>query len=482
MQDIHANIDGDETLKKLRASLAKNAQTLALTDLIENLSSTHVEFLLERLKPENQAQFRRDLWTYYIQNNTDAAAYLESYTRSKDEIERIEADAAQAAPRWTMAVDLFNDRFVDMPFSLSVANHVQAALGKDKAKLKFTFSDGNDTVEWSRSEIKTLSQGEKRALYLLNFIFEVESRKLTNQETLFILDDVADSFDYKNKHAIVQYLDDICKVENFHQIILTHNFDFFRTLNNNFVPYGRCLMANRRAGSITLEKADGVKNYFIGKLKDKVATNDVILCATIPFTRNLIEYTKGEQDADYRKLTSLLHWKEDTDQITVGGYLCIYNGLFGTSHNTNSTQPVKELLFTKATEICDQSAHDGLNLEDKILLSIAIRLQAEIFIIKKIRALKNDANYWCQSNKQFGNLMKEFASLAPATQVMRTLEKVSITVSSNIHLNSFMYEWSAEVGLPHRAKAEIMFSSHLHQTLQCRLLSASQRNQLQNFT
>jgi hypothetical protein len=211
----------------------------------------------------------------------------------------------------------------------------------------------------------------------------------------------------------------------------------------------RCLMANRRAGSITLEKADGVKNYFIGKLKDKVATNDVILCATIPFTRNLIEYTKGEQDADYRKLTSLLHWKEDTDQITVGGYLCIYNGLFGTSHNTNSTQPVKELLFTKATEICDQSAHDGLNLEDKILLSIAIRLQAEIFIIKKIRALKNDANYWCQSNKQFGNLMKEFASLAPAAQVMRTLEKVSITVSSNIHLNSFMYEPILDLTIDH---------------------------------
>lgn len=452
LQAIHANIDGDETLKKLRASLAKNAQTQALTDLIENLSPVHVEFFLENLKPENQVQFRKDLWTYYIQNNTDAAAYLGSYSTSKDEIERIEADAAQAAPRWTMAVDLFNDRFVDMPFSLSVANQAQAALGKDKAKLKFKFSDGNDTVEWSRSEIKTLSQGEKRALYLLNFIFEVESRKLANQETLFILDDVADSFDYKNKHAIVQYLDDISKIENFHQIILTHNFDFFRTLNNSFVFYRRCLMANKSVGSITLDKADGVKNYFIGKLKNKVATNDRILCATIPFTRNLIEYTKGEQDADYMKLTSLLHWKSDTDEITVGGYLGIYNSLFGTDHNTDNTQPVKELLFTKATEICDQPTHDGLNLEDKVLLSIAIRLQAEIFITEKIRAIKNDASYWCQSNSQFGNLMKEFASLAPAAPEVRTLEKVAITVSSNIHLNSFMYEPILDLTIDHLIK------------------------------
>lgn len=447
---IHANIDGDEALKKLRVSLAKNAQAQALNDLIESLSPVQVEFLLENLKPENQNQFRKNLWAYYVQNNKDTTAYLDAYSISKDEIAQIEADAAQAVPRWTEAVNRFNARFVDMPFSLSVANQAQAALGKDKAELKFKFLDGTDEVEWSRSEIKTLSQGEKRALYLLNLVFEVESRKLANQETLFILDDVADSFDYKNKHAIVQYLQDISKIEFFHQIILTHNFDFFRTLNTNFVSYCRCLMANKNVGSITLEKADGVKNYFIGKLKNKVATNERILCATIPFTRNLIEYTKGEKDPSYLKLTSLLHWKEDTDQITVGDYLDIYNGLFGTSHNnTNNTQPVKALIFTKATEICAQSTHDGLNLEDKVLLSIAIRLKAEIFITEKIRALKGDANYWCQSHSQFGNLMKEFESLSPAAPELRTLEKVTITVSSNIHLNSFMYEPILDLTIDH---------------------------------
>jgi hypothetical protein len=129
LQAIHAKIDGDEELKKLRDSLAKNAQTQALNDLIESLSSTQVEFLLEKLQPANRAQFRKDLWSYYIQNNTDATAYLNSYAACKDEIERIEADAAQAAPRWTEAVELFNDRFVDMPFSLTVANQTQAALG-----------------------------------------------------------------------------------------------------------------------------------------------------------------------------------------------------------------------------------------------------------------------------------------------------------------------------------------------------------------
>lgn len=449
LQEIHASIDGDDSLKKLRTSLAKNAQTQGLTDLIERLSPSEVDLFLEKLKPENRMQFRKELWAYYVQNSTDATVYLDSYAASKDEIESIEAAAAQAAPRWVETVRLFNDRFVDMPFTLSVANQTQAALGKENARLKFTCKDGADTVEWSRAEIKTLSQGEKRALYLLNFIFEVEARKLANQETLFIIDDVADSFDYKNKHAIVQYLEDLSKTESFYQIILTHNFDFFRTLCFAFVPYERCLMANRESNSISLAKAEGVKNYFIGKWKNNVADNDHILCATIPFTRNLIEYTKGEQDGDYLKLTSLLHWKDDTDQITVGNYLDIYNRLFGTAHDTSNTQTVKSLLFSKAEEICARNIHDGLNLEDKVLLSMAIRLQAEILCTNKLRTLKNDANYWCQSNNQFGSLMKEFVSLAPSAPEMRTLEKVSVTVSSNIHLNSFMYEPILDLTIEH---------------------------------
>ena len=262
-----------------------------------------------------------------------------------------------------------------MPFTLSLFNQVEAALGKDKAKLKFTFKDGDDRIDCTRSEIKSLSQGEKRALYLLNFIFEVEDRKRKLTETLFIIDDVADSFDYKNKHAIVQYLEDIFKVDYFSQLILTHNFDFFRTLANDFVHRERCLMANRTENGITLAQAEGIKNYFIGKWKKNITNSEFILCATVPFTRNLIEYIKGETNPDYLKLTSLLHWKEDTAQITVGEYYEVYNRLFGTSYPVNDMRSFKELLFNKANEIKDRTNHEGLNLEDKVVLSIAIRMR-----------------------------------------------------------------------------------------------------------
>nr|WP_319490257.1 hypothetical protein [uncultured Desulfobacter sp.] len=208
-------------------------------------------------------------------------------------------------------------------------------------------------------------------------------------------------------------------------------------------------MANKSEDKITLEKADGVKNYFIGKWKNKVGTDDCILCATIPFTRNLIEYTKGKNDPDYLNLTSLLHWKNDTDGITVGNYFEIYNRLFGTSYDISNPQQMKCLLFEKADEICSQPTHNGLNLEDKVLMSIAIRMKAEIFLTNELRKLKNDASYWYEGKKQFGNLVSEYDRFAPSAGVMRILEKISITVSSNIHLNSFMYEPILDLTIEH---------------------------------
>lgn len=448
LKKIHARLDNDVSLKNIRSSLAKNVQTQALADLIENLPITQVDELLENLRPERQADYRRDIWAHHVQNSSDAANFIDLHDQTKEEIKTIEMTAAQAAPKWTEAVALFNDRFVDMPFSLSVANQTQAALGKEKAKLKFTFKDGDDIVEWSRSEIKTLSQGEKRALYLLNFIFEVEARSLVSQETLFIIDDVADSFDYKNKHAIVQYLEDLDKNPNFFQIILTHNFDFFRTLANNFVHRDRCLMANRHATHISLSKADGIKNYFIGILKKKVHVNPRALCATIPFTRNLIEYTKGENHPDYLKLTCLLHWKEGTDAITETDYFEIYNRLFETE-NIGQNKSIKDLLYEQAIAIANEVNQAGLNLEDKVLLSMAIRMKSEEFLIRKIREITQDPGYWCESKSQFGTLVKKYTKLEPGSVALRTLEKVGITVSSNIHLNSFMYEPILDLTIDH---------------------------------
>ncbi|MBB3231311.1 hypothetical protein [Halomonas stenophila] len=449
IEAIHHSIDSDSELKKIRESLARNAQTQAYADLFEKLSSEEVEYLLIKIMKERQKEFKKELWGYYVQNCSETASLISAYEENKDEIEEIEAIAAMEAPNWAKAIELFNDRFVDMPFTLSLFNKAEASLGKEKANLKFTFKDGEDQVDCTRSQVKALSQGERRALYLLNFIFDVEDRKRLQKETLFVIDDAADSFDYKNKHAIVQYLEDLSDKSYFSQIILTHNFDFFRALANNFVHRDRCMMASRNQGGMVLSKAEGIKNYFVNVWKRKVNNDDFVLCATVPFTRNIVEYTKGEDDGDYLQLTSLLHWKSDTSQMTVGGYLSIYNRVFGTEHPDDRGKLFIELLFEKADEISDRDVHDGLNLEDKVLLSMAIRLKAEIFITDELRVIKGDADFWCQSKNQFGVLVKQYLAEQPAGDAVRSLEKVSVTVSSNIHLNSFMYEPILDLTIDH---------------------------------
>lgn len=326
-----------------------------------------------------------------------------------------------------------------MPFRLIVENHAQAALGKERAKLAYVFKDeeGNE-VKLARNELKTLSQGEKRALYLLNFIFEVEAKSKLNHETIFIIDDIADSFDYKNKHAIIQYLEDIEEKNNVYQIILTHNYDFFRSLTK-FVHRKRCLMANKHPDKIELKIAEGVQNYFIGILKENFHTDLRAMCATIPFTRNIIEYTKGETHADYLTLTSLLHQKNNTNTITHQDFVDIYNSTFGYQH-PGTTKPVKEIIFEQAEAISRSPIQTGLNLEEKVVMSIAIRLKAEDYMLTRIRAALGDPNYWCADHSQFGKLLGQYINHYSNCPSVQTLRKVSVTVSSNIHLNSFMYE------------------------------------------
>ncbi len=450
IDEIHARIDGDQALQKLRKDLANTAETRSLTDLIESLDNHQFDYLVEQTRPENEKQFRQKLWSYYLHQIPDAMAYRDEYEGISSEIEEIERQAAEAVPAWEAAVARFNRRFLNMPFTLRIANQSEAALGKEPARLLFVFEEtGEAPIEWQKAEaVKTLSQGERRAMHLLSFIFEVEARIQSGQETLFICDDPADSFDYKNKHAIVQYLEDLTKVDHFHQIILTHNFDLLRTLTK-FVHRDRCLAAIRGNDSaIQLAKLEGISNVFIKVWKRQVTTSDAILLATIPFTRNLIEYTAGEDSPDYLKLTSLLHWKQNSNAITVGQYFAAFNRLFQKSHDTTDSRIVLDLLFSQADTICDQLSHNELQLENKIVLSVAIRVRAEKFMTEQLRIAKSDPNYWSQE-KTYGKLLGEFKGNEPPAEALELLESVSVTVSSNIHLNSFMYEPILDLSTDH---------------------------------
>jgi hypothetical protein len=283
-----------------------------------------------------------------------------------------------------------------------------------------------------------LSNGEKRALYILNIIFEVEARKYNNQTTLFVVDDIADSFDYKNKYAIIEYLKDIGDNPIFRQIILTHNFDFHRTVSSR-LDMGRENKLNtlKTATGITLIQEKYQKNPFT-HWKDNLATNTSMLIASIPFVRNIAEYS-GDENV-FERLTSLLHIKSDSSTFKISELETIHKSVLKDKSALTLPDPNKnviDLIFEVADEIYNDQS-DLMELESKIVMAIAIRLKAEIFMIGKI----NDSTFCgAITENQTFKLFSKYKELNPQKDnEIRILDQVNLMTPENIHINSFMYE------------------------------------------
>lgn len=429
-------ISNDKELRKKFLDLEKLIQKNVTVRGFEAYLGEHEELLAELTNIE---RFRENIWKSYFKVRFDLYKDLvEKYQAAQKRKKEIEEEARKQRTQWESVIEIFNRRFF-VPFKLTAKNRIPIILGQESMlSLTFTFEDGADHAPVEKDALmQTLSTGEKRAFYVLNIIFEVEVRKKAKQDTIFIVDDIADSFDYKNKYAIIQYLKDIAEEPHFKQIILTHNFDFFRTINSRFIDYSHCLMALKSANGISLEQATGIRNVFVKDWKPNFFTAPKKKIASIPFIRNIIEFTKGDKDPDFIKLTSLLHWKSDTDSITEKELDTIYNTVFCTAGaGPNGTSLVIDVIQREANKCLKAST--GINLENKIVLSIAIRIAAEKFMVGKI----NDAKYVdsIESN-QTTKLLAKFVELFPGDiETVETIQRVVLMTPENIHLNSFMYE------------------------------------------
>jgi hypothetical protein len=197
------------------------------------------------------------------------------------------------------------------------------------------------------------------------------------------------------------------------------------------------MMASKTGSGVALERAAGIKNVFINDWKGSFDSDPKKKIASISFMRNLIEYTRGDADPDLVKLTSLLHWKADSQEITVSDLDDIYERLFSKKPNSpDGNTPVVELITDAATECL--KAPDGINFANKVVLAIATRLVAEQFMVTKI----NDAAFTERiGSNQTAQLLKKYQELYPAeNSSLKVLQRVVLMTPENIHLNSFMYE------------------------------------------
>ncbi len=402
-------------------------------------------------------RFKRKLWVQYLlKSKEEYAELIRRYKTGQDALKKIISEAIASKNDWDEVIISFNRRFLHLPFKLSVKNKADVILKDNTPSIEFDFFDGDRKRIYNENQkgelLKVLSTGEARALYILNIMFEIYTRWKLRTKTLFIFDDIADSFDYKNKFAIIDYLSFIVKSEdtNFLAIILTHNFDFLRTIESRDICITtQCRMAFKNNGEVTLNdfKRSDIRNPFHkwqGRLSD-----EIIQVAYIPFLRNIIEYTQGienkdgEKNQDYLTLTQMLHYKDGTKSLRTSDYKKIFD------KTLKSSLPIADEnknILDYVECVADQCirADDGINLEHKVVLSIAIRIFAEKYMIDKIR--DNNPDY-DPTEKQMGYILQDFINtFNNLKEDIQFLKRVNLITPANIHINSFMYEPILDMG------------------------------------
>src|SRR5690606_34964344 len=472
---FHANhkilFDGDENpiiddkqlasrLLEEKKAIIENENLLKMREEIKKNTVKQIRKIIEKnpliiYKYSKIKEFKKEVWNSYFSTITFfLTEIVDSYNTGSKRLLEIEQRAINQETEWDKIITKFNKRFF-VPFKAKITNKDSSILGKSTPNIEFESKnkDGNpkslNSDELNQEDI--LSQGEKRAMYLMNVLFNIEAKKKENTETLLIVDDIADSFDYKNKYAIIQYLSDIHKDSSFKQIILTHNYDFYRTIQSRLLDNTNkrdcSFMALRNDDEITLIRTGHkYQSEPFNHWKKKLDT-PLMFLASIPFVRNLIEFKDEDSSADFILLTSLLHIKSDTDTITVAQLKTVYEKVITSSglEKYNQTDTVKSILETETDKIVSNPIAQGINLEEKIVLSIAIRLKAEEYMFSKVSD-KTPFNKY-QTGKLFERFKTEFAGVLD--EEINKLDEVNLITPENIHLNSFMFEPIIDLSTDH---------------------------------
>lgn len=432
-------------------NLLNDSKGIVLKDIIETNPEIIGFLALDKLQT-----LKKCLWGSYIRHNSILFEELcDKYNDFSEAIDALEIDDTP----WKKALDIFNQRFT-VPFMMNVVNLKDAIIGESVPQVEFSFKKGDTVKTIDRSKLEkldTLSQGEKRALYLLNIIFDIEQIKNTGEETLLVIDDIADSFDYKNKYAIIEYLYELAQVSNIYMLILTHNFDFYRTVASR--------LSVNRSNRLIADYSNDVLKLEVEYYQDKPFKNwknnpkEKDIFALLPFVRNLIEYGVDQNIShtgeDFLFLTSLLHEKQDSRRITFGDIEPLYKHYAGVTQ-FDASVGTDVVVLSKLYSVCDDITTFDTKLENKIVLSIGIRHKAEEYIIQQIHNYtgqlswrKNKQNYrgtnvefmnFVQNNgNQTRELFNGYKQFGDADKI-KILNEVNIMTPEHIHVNSFMYE------------------------------------------
>ncbi|WRD21447.1 hypothetical protein E5K55_07270 [Helicobacter pylori] len=389
-----------ESFDKIEKVINANKELKAFKDSINKDNTLLTELL-------DYDSFRKKvLFGYLKQVIQNVKSLVNLYREKKPKIEEIIKQANKDQKEWESVIEIFNQRFL-VPFKVELQNQKDILLNKDTAQFRFIFSDNNQNIMNVQKEDlqKHLSGGEKRALYILQILFEIEARKRSDKVQLLVFDDISDSFDYREQIKMIRKND---------------------------------------AREIIFKNGEYLKS-FIKWIRD--SENDKDFFALIPFARNLIEYTSFQADKNdnYIKLTSCLHMKKDTKDIQIQDISKIFDSVFDTERKKKKIEKDNSKLYFQAIydiaeEIYNDKDRNHIELQNKIILSIVIRLKSEEWMLNKLnQEFKSKRN---QTRELYDAIKKELSD-----DEKRIIQKVLMITPENIHINSFMFEPILDISL-----------------------------------
>ncbi len=346
---------------------------------------------------------------------------------------------------WEKVIEIFKTRF-RVPYDIKIKNQTNSMLGISEPIIEFTYE--NMLIEETSMIRNVLSSSEKRAYYILQVLFEIERYKSESKSKIIVFDDIADSFDYTNKYAIIEYLSELSSNTNFSLIVLTHNFDFYRSFGLKVASRSNCYFALKDASTIIIHEGEYLENLF-QYYKNKIGKKNTIDLTVIGFARNLIEYYTDNylSDSKYQFYTKLLHYRPHSTNVRMGTLYSHYNSQFKKAiPKPSSNISVYKKIIAEA-DVISLSNIISHKVEEKVVISLALRIRCEKYIYNRIKKVDSTIKNRIDT-LQLGELIEEYkVHFFHRQDIINIAKQISIVSPYHIHINSFMIEPMVDVSL-----------------------------------
>ncbi len=361
---------------------------------------------------------KKDIIKIALKNSGIQSKYwIEILKNTKKELARVLNEVKNKKNYFEEAIEIYKKRFHPV-FDIELVNRQESMLGLEMPYIVFKHKS-NINYELDEDKLyDILSSGEKTTLNIIKFIVEYISSKESNP--IIILDDIVETFDYSNRYAFIEYINDMVK-DGVTLIVLTHNFEFYRTLSSRVSRLRKLVASVDKKGVVYIQKNKNISRN-IENILD--INNEETLYFAIPYLRE----AKTILQENTSLLTSCLHYKANTKNIKIKDILSFFP-------RKNLAIDGEKLYLDGLKELADRmSEFDEYDLAKKTILSICCRVFLEEKIIDNNISIVEEIN--CNQFAYLKEMYKEELN----ENVVQLMDKIQLATPEFIHVNAFMYE------------------------------------------